>query len=86
MSDARLDRSTDILGAHVLVNLDRLPPATRSCYVDRSLDDGLVPLAQADVGLSISLGYVRSDHLSVFAPGQYRHYRQLGPPVIAACK
>jgi hypothetical protein len=85
IENGRFDRGNDVLAARVLANLNRLPRSARSCDIDFTVDDGLLSVGEAADEISKPLGYVRSDHLSLFQPNQYRHYRQLGPPVIARC-
>jgi len=63
-----------ILGARTVVNLDALPASQAQALV--SVDVWGVPVSE----LSPYLQESQEDHLGVFAPGPYDHYRSLGPP------
>ena len=86
IDNARLDRLNAVMGARIVVNLDRIPTTARSCYLDAGIDDG-IPVSQKQLTISMEeITELREDHLSVFAPTVYSHYRAEGPPKLPFCK
>ena len=63
------------LEARLWVNLDRVPPADRSCEVARILDTGLFVGGPSPIPAD--------DHLGEFGPSTYLYYRAMGPPRLA---
>jgi hypothetical protein len=84
-SNASFDYRTGELAARTIVNLNRLPVRERSCYLDVSVADGLVPVSEVSAWISLPLHQLIADRLSTFSPPFLFHYRSLGPQKIAEC-
>jgi uncharacterized membrane protein (UPF0136 family) len=67
------------IGARTLVNLDRLPSSEATPLILNNVYWSYSPIFSL-VSLRPLLREAEKDHLSVFAPGPFAFYRQMGPP------
>lgn len=80
-ANAVSSRRTNEIAVRVVVNLDVLPSSVRSCYLDVSIDGGLVPEPEVRKVLNL-----RADHLTVFGSlSEYQCYRELESPRDSYC-
>ena len=64
--------------ARIVVNLDRVPPSEKPCYVDYAVSSGWSKFVLPWIELA------RREHLSVFQPESKRRYRAEGLPLLSS--
>ncbi len=74
LTSARTTLARRIIAAQTIVNLDRISSSEGQAYVAAVVYPNLT-------ALDPYLQEAESDHISVFAPGPYRFYREKGPPI-----
>ena len=83
MTDGALNRESFVGSAKLIVDIDRYPAAARPCELSYVLARIWSPAGAAQV-LDPKIKEAAEDHLTVFQPAQYRAYRALATPTIAA--
>ena len=83
---ARVLRAYQVLDARTVVNLDRIPPAQRGCYVSRNVWNSTYGPVLSLAHLRPPLRAAKRNHLMVFESRAFRKYRAAGPPAPPACR